>query len=189
MPRDRRTLLLGALVAVAVGALAWFWLRTPAPDAAAGAPRSARRAQAGSEAPLPEAETVRLARLTEPRDEPPPSARNPFQFGSRAAAAPVQSDATAPPPPMTFTPVEPAAPSGPPPPPPIPLKFIGVVQKADGTALAVLVPTQGEGSPPLHGKEGDIIDGRYRILKIGTESIELSYADGRGRQTIRLTGE
>ena len=41
----------------------------------------------------------------------------------------------------------------------------------------------------MHGKEGDIIDGRYRILKIGTESIEMAYPDGRGRQTIRLTGQ
>ena len=41
----------------------------------------------------------------------------------------------------------------------------------------------------MHGKEGDIIDGRYRILKIGTESIEIAYLDGRGRQTIRLTGQ
>ena len=41
----------------------------------------------------------------------------------------------------------------------------------------------------MHGKEGDIIDGRYRILKIGTESIEMAYVDGRGRQTIRLTGQ
>ena len=37
-----------------------------------------------------------------------------------------------------------------------------------------------------HGREGDIIEGRYRILKIGAESIELAYVDGRGRQTIRL---
>jgi hypothetical protein len=30
--------------------------------------------------------------------------------------------------------------------------------------------------------------GQYRILRIGAESIEMSYLDGRGRQTIRLTG-
>ena len=43
-------------------------------------------------------------------------------------------------------------------------------------------------NPPFQGEEGDIIEGRYRILKIGVESIELAYLDGRGRQTIRLTG-
>jgi hypothetical protein len=40
-----------------------------------------------------------------------------------------------------------------------------------------------------HGREGDIIEGRYRILKIGIESIEMAEVDGRGRQTIRLSGQ
>jgi hypothetical protein len=84
-------------------------------------------------------------------------------------------------------PAEPAAPAGPPPPPPIPLKFIGVLEKGEGLKWAVL--SLGDGRAPLHGKEGDIIDGRYRIVKIGTESIEMVHLDGRGRQTIRLTGQ
>jgi len=40
----------------------------------------------------------------------------------------------------------------------------------------------------FHGREGDVIDGRYRIVSIGVESIVLEHVDGRGRQTIRLTG-
>ena len=40
-----------------------------------------------------------------------------------------------------------------------------------------------------YGREGEIVEGRYRILKIGVESIDLAYLDGRGRQTIRLTGQ
>ena len=38
-------------------------------------------------------------------------------------------------------------------------------------------------------KEGDIIEGRYRVLRIGTDSADLIYVDGRGRQTIRLSGQ
>jgi len=30
--------------------------------------------------------------------------------------------------------------------------------------------------------------GQYRILRISAESIEMAYLDGRGRQTIRLSG-
>ena len=41
----------------------------------------------------------------------------------------------------------------------------------------------------MNGREGDIIEGRYRVLRVGTDSIELAYADGRGRQTIRLSGQ
>jgi hypothetical protein len=57
--------------------------------------------------------------------------------------------------------------------------------RADNAKIAILSDGQ---NPPFLGKEGAIIEGRYRILKIGVESVELAYADGRGRQTIRLTG-
>ena len=59
-------------------------------------------------------------------------------------------------------------------------------QGAGKPKIAVL--SDGNG-PPQHGKEGEIVLGRYRILKIGVESIEIAYADGRGRQTIRQTGQ
>ena len=41
----------------------------------------------------------------------------------------------------------------------------------------------------FYGKEGDIIEGRYRVLKIGPDTAELSFLDGRGRQTLRLSGQ
>ena len=77
-------------------------------------------------------------------------------------------------------------PAGPPPPPsvpPIALKFIGIVEATEHSqTIAVL----SDGRGVYHGREGDIIEGRYRILRIGAESIEMAYVDGRGRQTIRL---
>ena len=89
--------------------------------------------------------------------------------------------APAPPPPEVRTvPFSAPAPAGP---PPIPLRFIGVVQTANGVRWAVL----SDGKLQVFGRETDIIDGQYRIVSIGAESIELWYADGRGRQTIRLT--
>ena len=45
-----------------------------------------------------------------------------------------------------------------------------------------------DGRNVFQGREGDIIEGRYRILRIGVESLEMAYLDGRGRLTIRLTG-
>ena len=69
---------------------------------------------------------------------------------------------------------------------PITLKFIGIVEAtAHGEKIAILSDGR---NAPFYGKEGAIIEGRYRILKIGVESVELAYTDGRGRQTIRLTG-
>jgi hypothetical protein len=65
------------------------------------------------------------------------------------------------------------------------LKFIGVLETANTQKIAVL--TDGRGAP-LYGKEGDTVLGQYKILHIGVESIEMAYLDGRGRQTIRLSG-
>ena len=41
----------------------------------------------------------------------------------------------------------------------------------------------------VYGKEGDTIEGRYRLLKVGADAVELAYIDGRGRQTVRLAGQ
>jgi hypothetical protein len=41
----------------------------------------------------------------------------------------------------------------------------------------------------MYGREGDLIDGRYRLVKIGVESVQMEYADGRGRTTIRMSGQ
>ncbi len=106
--------------------------------------------------------------------------RNLFRFKGRTAAAPAASAGRLPPLPP------PAVASGPPPPPsvpPITLKFIGVVEATEKSqTYAVLRDDRGV----YHGREGDIIEGQYRILRIGAESIDLAYVDGRGRQTIRL---
>ena len=36
--------------------------------------------------------------------------------------------------------------------------------------------------------EGDIVDGRYRVVKVGLESVVLSYLDGSGQRTLALGG-
>jgi hypothetical protein len=185
---ERRRLLVGLVLLLGLGAAAWSYLGsggTGSAEAPGGGESARRPSQTAAAEPLPPAEEVRLPALQLQRDEPNGATRNPFKF-DRRTAAPARSGEE----PPSFAPPAPAAapaPSGPAPPPPIPLKFIGIVEKGEGFKWAVL--SVGDGRGPLHGKEGDIIDGRYRILKIGTESIDLAYLDGRGRQTIRLTGQ
>jgi hypothetical protein len=188
MRPDRRTLLSAAALVVVLGAVAWTFFGPTAAAPTTVAPREGRQTAAAG-LPLPVAEGVRLAALSAPRAKPSEATRDPFRFRAGGAAGPANASSSPGAPVFTPTPAPaaPAEPAGPPPPPPIPLKFIGMVETADGLILAVL--SQGEGRAPMHGKEGDIIDGRYRILKIGTESIEMAYLDGRGRQTIRLTGQ
>jgi hypothetical protein len=61
----------------------------------------------------------------------------------------------------------PGPPPGPPPPAPIALKFIGLMESPT-LKQKIAVLSDGETRGP---REGDIIEGRYRILKIGVESI------------------
>jgi hypothetical protein len=185
-----RILVLAALVVVLIVTLVKMWAGPPAaPGTSAPAPAASNRAgnSGGARPPQPGAAApdgsggVHLDSLNAERPKPESANRNLFRFKPKAPPppppAPVRPAAQAPPPP----------PSGPPPPPPlapIPLKFIGVMGP-ESDKIAILSDGR---NPPFLGKEGAIIEGRYRILKIGVESVELAYADGRGRQTIRLTG-
>lgn len=126
---------------------------------------------------------VDLQSLKADRPEPQDTDRNPFRFKPKPAPPP-------PPPAKTKQPDEPllTVPVGLPPPPPIPLKFIGLASSKEDPKIgrvAILSDARGV----YYGREGDVIEGRYRILKIGVESIDLAYLDGRGHQTIRQTGQ
>jgi hypothetical protein len=120
---------------------------------------------------------VALGKL-EPVPEEPATARNPFRFGTKPPPP-------APPAPAYVPPAQPAGPPPPPPVPPIPLKFIGRIVTPDKHVIASL--SDGRGNA-LRGMEGQIIDGRYRIVKIGEESIVMEYVNGTGRQTLQLRG-
>jgi hypothetical protein len=121
---------------------------------------------------------VHLDALSAERPKPDDAGRDLFRFKPRPAPRPSL------PPPVRSA--EPVVPAGPPPPPPIMLKFIGIVDAGQSKKIVAIL-SDGRGAP-VYGSEGETILGQYRILRIGTESIELSYLDGRGRQTIRFTG-
>lgn len=183
---DRRRLMMGGAVVLVLALGVWSQMgSTPAvaPAGTAGRGRAPRPETVS--APPEVLKPLKLDALKAARDEPSGTERNPFRFQPRVVAPPPRSVSAAPA--DTAKPVfsPPPAPSGPPPPPPIPLKFIALVERADGVKWAVL----SDGKVTMYGKDGDNIDGRYHIVKIGTESIELTYLDGRGRQVIRLTGQ
>ena len=96
----------------------------PAPAAGAQRRRRARRSR-------------RQSRGARANTTGPAQIRDAIPFGFEPKAPP-------PPPPPSRPPTPPhdrempVVPTGPPPPPPIPLKFIGLVEKADGTKIAVL---------------------------------------------------
>jgi hypothetical protein len=137
--------------------------------------------QAGAERIDPAQLDVNVERLKDTTPAPDDTERNPFRFRPKAP----------PPPPRTpredrETPLPPPpGPVKPPQPPPIPLKFIGVVEAPGVGKVAALTDCR----HTVQGKEGEEIDGRYRIVKIGVESVVIEYLDGKGRTTLRVTGQ
>jgi hypothetical protein len=172
------------LIALAVVATAYLVMRvlpgkSAAPVAHPSKPRVAATRSAGAVDPA-ELE-VRLEALKQPRPESEGSGRNPFRFYVKPPP---------PPPPFVAPPTGPTGPPGPivPPvpegPPPIPLKYFALMETPTGKIASL-----SDCRVTMRGREGDTIDGRYRLVRIGVESVVMEYLDGRGRTTIRMSGQ
>ena len=145
--------------------------------------RGARTARAADV----EVTDLKLELLDAGHGEPTPPERDPFRFQARPVAPPASALPRAAAAPAAPVIAAPPVPAGPAPPAPIPLKFIGLVEApTQGGRVAIL--SDGRGNV-LYGKEGDTIEGRYRLLSVATDAVELAYVDGKGRQTLRLAGQ
>jgi hypothetical protein len=189
--RRQMPMLVGLLVVLAAVTYWQFGGASPAPVRPGGRPPPAAvKPPSGGAPESPEsvlARGVGLDRLSDDRPAPQEGGRDPFRTGAQAGPDRDTSPTSRPSPgpiPLPQPPVEPPAPPQPPRPPPITVKFIGVVSRQDVGRVAVL----SDGKNVYYGREGEIVDGRWRIVSIGEESLQIEYADGRGRQTVRLTG-
>lgn len=77
----------------------------------------------------------------------------------------------------------PPPPPGPPPPPPINLKFFGFASHAGEPKRIFLA----QGDNVFIGAEGDIVNRRYRIVRINPTSVEIEDVLNNNRQTIPLS--
>jgi len=93
------------------------------------------------------------------------------------------------PPPRPVVPVTPQpqasgpAPYVPPPPPPIELKFYGFATPAGGTKRIFLAHNE----DVFIAKEGDIVDRRYKVMKISANSVDILDVLSNNRQSIPLS--
>jgi hypothetical protein len=175
----------GAVLLLAIATWAMQRGAPQAPDANAPAgTAAATRPQPHAKSPVTE---VDLQPLEAERPEPGESSRNPFRFKPKPAPPPSAAVVKQREQQAAAAAQAASAPAEPPPPPRIPLKYIGDMTdpKNPGKRIAILSDSRGT----YYGGEGEVVEGRYRIVKIGVESIELAYLDGRGRQTIRQTGQ
>jgi hypothetical protein len=125
---------------------------------------------------------VHLEALEVERPSTAKNERNPFRFKPAPAPPPVAARPTEPVAPL------PVGPPPPPPPPPITVKFIGILDRADGSRLALFTDCSA-GRHQSYAREGGTVDGRYRLVKIGRESVIIEHLDGRGRTTLAAGGQ
>ena len=186
-PRPIFLALLGAIAALVIVYMVWPAASQPVPSSNPARPQRTQAARPGDPAaPLLGQVNVRIGSLAQPPPAPDNEGRNPFRFYVKPPPPPP------PLPPPQVVPVKPPAPVDPnapppppPPPPPIPLKFIGTLEQ--GTRK-VAIFSDGRGAP-LYGKEGELVLGQYKIVRIGVESVVMEYPDGRGRQTMAMRGQ
>ncbi len=178
--RPRPWLLVALAVVVAVALISWLPGKSAGPPQRPSNPRATPRARTVDNV-QPADLDVHLESLNEPRPDAESSERNPFRFYVKPpppAPPPTEGGGGPPPPPPPPPPVE----TGP---PPITLKYIGLLDVGGGEKVAAFSDCRST----MRGKEGEIIAGQYRLVKIGNESVVMEYVDGRGRQTIRLSGQ
>jgi hypothetical protein len=187
-----RAVILGAVLVVLIGVVAFMWWPAAAPaPSPAGQARDPRRpvGTSASATTTPSDLEVRLDDLKHGPPEPSGENRNPFRFYVKPPPPPpppVTAPITKPqPPPRVPQPGDPDyVPPPPPPPPPITIKFIGTAEKG-GKKWAIF--SDGRGAP-VWAAEGETVMGQWRLVRIGIESVVMEYPDGRGRQTIPMRG-
>jgi hypothetical protein len=179
-PGPARTRQLTALaVLVAAGGMAWYLfggVSPTAPPATASNSPTATTGAAKAAGPIGLPEPLKLATLGTSGDPEGEATRNPFRFGQPP-----------PPPPPKYVPPPPAPPPPPPGPPPvpdIPLQLV-LLETLPGNVRTATVRDTAS-SALFSGLEGQVLDGRYRLVKIGLESVVVSYLDGSGQKTLPL---
>jgi hypothetical protein len=167
--KRREKALLGLLAVAVLAVSAWALRRSGAAPAVLG--------RARAEAPLPPVPRIDLARVDAPRGEDRAGHRDLFDFGTGAAPEEEPPPVAVTPPPAVGAPVGgatglagdgagPATPSL----PPLNLKYIGSVENKAGVKVAVLITDRKE---VLTGQPGQVVANRYRIARIGLESVDL----------------
>ena len=179
-PRPWLLIALGAAVAMFIATK--YWPAATAPPAPVRVQPAPSKSAAANGTADPESLKVRLEELKAPRPQPGEEQRNPFRFYVKPQPPPPPVN---PNPPPVMKPPEPTGPPPPPPIPPIPLKFIAIVEGRGVGKVAAFSDCK----RTFYGREGDIVDGRYKLVKIGLESVTMTHLDGQGQQVIRLSGQ
>jgi hypothetical protein len=157
MVKQRRPVILAAVAAVLIAAW-WFFFR----DNGGGDPVVARAAREAAGAAVPR---IGLDRVKEPTEDVPVGDRDIFGFGAPPPTP--EPPPTQPPEPTLPTPEPLPTPT---PLPPLAVKYMGSVENGSGVKVALFVTDKKE---VLAGQVGETVMNRFRVMKIGFESVDV----------------
>lgn len=178
-PRPWLLALLG-LVIVAYLATQMFSGPSAAPSVSTGGQRAQAQGPAADQID-PALLDVKIETLGEEPGAPAEVSRNPFRFQPRPPPPPPPMAAL--PPQTSYVPPPPAAPVGPPSIGTL-IKFIGIIDTGKEKIGAF-----SDCKYTFSGREGEVVEGRFRVVRLGVESAILEYVDGTGRATLPLNGQ
>jgi hypothetical protein len=137
--------------------------------------------------PLPQpVARIDLARLAAQRPETTAGRRDLFRFGSAARDVDADEPSAPTPAPTPTQAVETVfVPTPTPGPPPLNLHYLGSVENRAGVKVAVLMTDRKE---VLTGQAGQLVANRYRIARIGFESVDLEDVGSGQSRRIPLRG-
>lgn len=187
---------LSVIMLVLLGRVLWqtFGPSTPAAEPPAVVTAPASRAEAPSESPGPETAEQPYAhqayKVTSSALDPtlhPEVMRQAESLEYTGSGRNIFSPFSAPPAiPKAIAPARPlpvaTGPPPPPPPPPINLRFYGYAAEKNGQKQIFLL----QGDDIFIASEGDVVDRRYRVTKIGATSVQVEDLPYHDTQTLQL---
>jgi hypothetical protein len=173
-----------AVLALGLAAGLYFWARS-GPPSTASANGSAAAWPAGPPGSEPEVPRIDLARLESPKQEASAGRRDLFDYGVPPAPPPTPRPSGLPPP-VTAS----SAPTGPiSVPVPLPLlnvRYVGAIEDKRGLKVAVFLTDRDE---VLTGQAGQVVGNRFRIIRIGLESVDIQEVGSDHTRRIALGGK
>jgi len=168
----------GAVLALGLAAALYFWARSGTPSMA-----SADGVARGPAAPVgvePDVPRIDLNRLEAPRAKSGAGRRDLFDFGVPPPPPPTPVPVTVPTP--VPTPVVPT----PTPLPPLTVRYVGAIEDKRGLKVAVFLTDKEE---VLTGQAGQLVGNRFRIVRIGLESVDIQEVGSDQTRRIPLAGK
>lgn len=167
----------GAVLALGLAAALYFWARSGSSSTASANGTPAAGGPVGAEPDVPR---IDLGRLDSPKASTGAGHRDLFDFGAPPTPPPT-------PPPVTMaTPVPVIAPPTPTPLPPLNIRYVGILEDKRGLKVAVFLTEREE---VLTGQAGQLIGNRFRIVRIGLESVDIQEAGSEHTRRIPLGGK